>query len=71
MQVLGRLRGAVGAVRRRTVVVRHWASSHVHALCHLGYFTGVAIEGHGLYALLAGNLAILTVFVLFAAGEEA
>lgn len=33
----------------------------VHGLMHLSYFTFVFIEGHSVYAVIAGGLAIITI----------
>lgn len=38
----------------------HW--KHVFLASHVGYFSSVAMTGHGLYTIAAGIMAALVVF---------
>lgn len=42
-----------------------------HMLIHTGYFSLVAVEGHGLYASAGGLMAVLTVIVMVGGGSDA
>lgn len=41
-----------------------------HGFAHLVYCVAVFFEGHGLYALMGGILALFTLALLFSGGED-
>lgn len=62
--------------RRIRKAIKNFEKSHPtvfhgsHGILHIGYFCGVFVQGHGVYAYFALPLAILTAMELMEYHEE-